>query len=222
MTALPHPSQVLSSPLPAGAGPALADLSHAQVALTGQLHSADADGLAHALAAALPAGLQAGLPCDAAALQAATAYLAGTADLVARLRLAMAPRQGYAQPAGGGFSLVQHLWHLADVEQHGWSQRFLLLRSAARPVLPGVDGDRLAVEGRYQQRPWRAAAARFIRLRRHSLAALQRCDLAVLRRPVLFGGQPAIGADVLAAMLAHDHEHRAEMAALWPPAHSPD
>ena len=225
---------LLHQPLPAGAGPALvdpsvagsaspgmspADPALADLAMPVQQRPAAADGLARALATALPAGLQAGPPDDAAALQAAAVYLAGTADLVAQLRLAMGPRQGYAQPAGGGFSLVQHLWHLADVEQHGWSQRFLLLRSAASPVLPGVDGDRLAVEGRYQQRPWRAAAARFIRLRRHSLAALQRCDLALLRRPVLFGGQSATGADVLAAMLAHDHEHRVEMAALWPPAH---
>ena len=181
-----------------------------------------ADDLAARLARPLPAVLQAGPPADAAALQAALAYLGDTADLVARIRAAMAPRQGYVQPAGGGFSLVQHLRHLADVEQHGWSQRFDRLCAAPHAVLPGVDGDRLALEGRYQQRPWRAAAARFLRLRRHSLASLRRCDLDVLRRPVQFSGQPATGADVLAAMLAHDHEHRTEMAALWPPAnHQP-
>lgn len=174
--------------------------------------------LAQALARPLPAVLLAGPPADAAARQAALAYLADTARLVAQLRSAMGPRQGYAQPADGGFSLVQHLWHLADVEAHGWSQRFTRLRSEAHPVLPGVDGDRLAVEGRYQQRPWRGAAARFLRLRQRSLADLRQCDLAVLGRPVQFGGQPATGAEVLAAMLAHDHEHRCEMAALWPAA----
>ena len=29
-------------------------------------------------------------------------------------------------------------------------------------VLPGVDGDRLALERRYAQRPWRGAARRFV------------------------------------------------------------
>lgn len=192
----------------------LAAAALAELALPAALTT---DALALRLARPLPALLQAGPPDDAAALHVAVDYLAGTAQLVEQLRTAMAARQGYVQPAGGGFSLAQHLWHLADVEQHGWSQRFTLLRAQADAVLPGVDGDRLAKEGRYQQRPWRGAALRFIRLRRLSLQALQRCDWAVLRRPVLFSGQAATGAQVLAAMLAHDHEHRSEMAALWPP-----
>lgn len=150
--------------------------------------------------------------------QSALDYLAGTASLVGELRQAMADDQGYATPRAGGFSLVQHLWHLADVEQQGWAQRFGRLLREAEPVLAGVDGDRLAREGRYQQRPWRAAARRFEAQRRRTLRALQRCDAAVLRRPVHFSGQQATGAEMLAAMLAHDHEHRSEMAALWPPA----
>ena len=180
---------------------------------------AQAQALPRQLAAPLPALLQAAAPVDAARLQAALQYLAGTATLVARLRGVMGPRQGYATPAGGGFSLVQHLWHLADVETHGWSQRFLVLQQAGGiPLLPGVDGDRLAVEGRYQQRPWRGAALRFVRHRQRSLQALQRCTAAQWQRAVHFSGQRCTGSDVLAAMLAHDHEHRTEMAALWPPA----
>ena len=87
-------------------------------------------------------------------------------------------------------------------------------------MLPGVDGDALATERRYQQRPWRAAAGRFVAQRQRTLAALRRCTPQVLQRPVHFSGQPATGADLLAALLAHDHEHRTEMAALWPPASS--
>ena len=171
--------------------------------------------LAQHLAAAPGTGWQAGPPDSAAALAAARAYLHNTATLVARLRLSMAPNHGYAQPAGGGFSLVQHLWHLADVERFGWAQRFARLLAEVQPVLPGVDGDRLAAERGYQQRPWRAAAQRFVAQRRRTLAALACCDGPVLRRPVVFSGQPASGTDLLAAMVAHDHEHRLEMAALW-------
>jgi hypothetical protein len=53
--------------------------------------------------------------------------------------------------------------------------------------------------------------------RQRTLAALAHCDAATLRRPVVFSGLPATGAEMLAALLAHDHEHRVEMAALWPP-----
>ena len=182
------------------------------------LHQTPRQALAVLLAQPLPALLQAGAQADPAALQAARRYLEGTALLVGALRQAMGARQGYLQPAAGGFSLAQHLWHLADVEQHGWSQRFTRLRLEPGAVLPGVDGDRLAEEGRYQQRPWRGAARRFIALRKRSLQALQRCTPAELRRPVQFSGQPTTGLEVLAAMLAHDQEHRTEMAALWPPA----
>lgn len=176
-----------------------------------------ADGLAQQLTRPLPAALQAGALDHPDARQAASAYLAETALLVDRVRQALPPRQGYARPAGGGFSLVQHLWHLADVEQFGWAQRFMRLLAEPHPELPGVDGDRLALERRYQQRPWRAAALRFIRQRRRTLAALARCDAHTLRRPVVFSGQPSSGAEMLAALLSHDHEHRVEMAALWPP-----
>ena len=177
--------------------------------------------LANGLAAPPAAALLAGPPdrfASPALRQAALAYLADSATLVDALRQRMAAGQGYARPEGGGFSLVQHLWHLADVEQFGWAQRFARLLAEANPQLPGVDGDRLATERRYQQRPWRAAARRFVAQRRQTLAALARCDGAVLARAVHFSGQASTGADMLAALLAHDHEHRNDMARLWPPA----
>lgn len=182
--------------------------------------STPVSALALRLAAAPGASLLSGRSDSFDALwarQQALAYLAETAQLVASMRQQMADPQGYAQPPAGGFSLVQHLWHLADVEQWGWASRFQRLLDEAAPVLPGVDGDRLAREGSYQQRPWRGAARRFEARRRCSLQALARCDGAVLRRPVRFSGQPSTGAEMLAAMLAHDQEHRKEMAALWPP-----
>jgi len=182
---------------------------------------ADPGDLAQRLARPPAAALLAGPITDAGALAAARVYLADTAGLVDALRRAMAPGEGYGLPAGGGFSLVQHLWHLADIEDFGWTPRFSRLLCETAPVLPGVDGDRLAVERRYQQRPWRAAARRFVARRRRTLAALAHCDAATLRRPVHFSGQPGTGADLLAALLAHDHEHRAEMAMLWPPSPHP-
>jgi hypothetical protein len=179
---------------------------------------APADTLAALLAAPLPSALRVAAVADAEALAAAQAYLAGTAHAVDALRVAMAPSQGYAQPARGGFSLAAQVWHLADVEEFGWSQRLRRMLAEHEPVLEGVDGDRLAVERRYQQRPWRGAALRFVRLRRVSLQVLARFDAAVLARPLQFGGTRINAGELLAAMLAHDHEHRLEMAALWPPA----
>ena len=168
-------------------------------------------GLAQGLAAAPGVALSATALGSPVALAAAQTYLADTAMLVAALRSALGPRQGYALPADGRFSLAQHVWHLADVEQFGWARRFDRLLAAHNPLLPGIDGDRLAIERRYQQRRWHPAAARFVRQRQHTLAALARITPATLQRPVRFSGLATTGAEMLAALLAHDHEHRLEL-----------
>jgi len=165
--------------------------------------------------------LLAGRIAGAAAVGAAVRYLADTAASVRMLLDAMAADQGHVRPAGGGFSLAEHLWHLADLETLGWVQRFARLRDQERPVLPGIDGDRLAIERRYQGRPWRAAARRFIAERRRTLSLLSPADDTLLQRPVVFGGRPSDGAELLAAMLAHDHQHRLEMADCWQALHAP-
>lgn len=173
------------------------------------------DAIAQLLRAPLPAALAADRIGSAEGLQLARAYLADSAAAVAQLLVAMAPRQGYRKPAPNSFSLVEQLWHLADVEEFGWAQRWPRVLHETRPRLPGVDGDRLAIERRYQQRPWRGAARRFIAQRRRSLAALARVDAAMLDQRLRFSGRAADAGTLLAAMLAHDHEHRLEMAELW-------
>ena len=171
--------------------------------------------LARRLAAPPGVALSASALGSPQALAAAWAYLADTATLVAALvaamRSTMLPHQAYALPADGRFSLAQHVWHLADVEQFGWARRFDRLLAAHNPRLPGIDGDRLAIERRYQQRRWQPAAARFVRQRQHTLAALARCTPATLQRPVHFSGQATTGGEMLAALLAHDHEHRLDL-----------
>jgi uncharacterized damage-inducible protein DinB len=175
-----------------------------------------ARSLAQRLAAPPGVALSASALGSQAALAAARAYLADTATLVAALRGTVPQGQGHVQPADGRFSLAQHVWHLVDVEQFGWARRFNRLLTTRNPLLPGVDGDRLAVERRYQQRRWQPAAARFVRQRQHTLAALAGCTPATLLRPVRFSGQATTGADMLAALLAHDHEHRLDLSGLLP------
>ena len=103
--------------------------------------------------------------CSLPALAAAWACLAATATLVAALRSKMPPHQAYALPADGRFSLAQRVWRLTEAEQFGWARRFDRLLAAHNPQLPGVDGDRLAIERRHQQPRWQPAAARFARQR---------------------------------------------------------
>ena len=149
------------------------------------------------------------------ALAAARDYLAQTAAAVQALLDRMRPDQGYDKPADGGFSLVEHLWHLADIETLGWHPRFSRILTESRPRLPGVDGDRLALDKQYQSRPWRAAARLFVRERRRSLDLLAGFDADVLKRPLTFAGARSRAAGVVAAAVAHDLDHRPAMAERW-------
>lgn len=183
-------------------------------------HGAAMAALQRALAPAAPAAADPLaallLAAPAAGLAGARAYLAATADAVRQLVEALPATAGYTRPPEGGFSLAEHCWHLADIEELGWAPRFERLWTEHRPRLPDVDGDRLAAERAYQQRPWRGAARRFIAQRRRTLRALGRFDDTSLARPCHFAGQATTARDVLAAMVAHDEEHRGLMAALWP------
>jgi DNA-binding transcriptional ArsR family regulator len=152
---------------------------------------------------------------QASGLQAAREYLAETATLVEQLIAAMSPEDGYAKPSKDRFSLVEHLWHLADIETLGWKLRFERILNEVKPKLDGVDGDRLAMEKRYGEQPWRAAARRFVAERKRSLRYLEAFDPDVLKRPVVFAGARTRAGGVLAAAVAHDFDHRPEMATLW-------
>ncbi len=167
------------------------------------------------LAAAADAALDGRRIADAGALDAARRYLQGTAEALRAVAAALPATGGYTPPPGGGFSLAEHVQHLADIEELGWTPRFERLLAEDRPRLPGVDGDRLALERDYRHRPWRGAARRFAGARARTLRALARFDEGALARPAHFAGRAGTAGDVLAAMVAHDREHRAEMASLW-------
>ena len=197
---------------------ALTALQQAQAAHAPPAAAAAPDAVLAALQAPGGTGLDGTRIGSDAALAAALQFLAGSADAARCLLDALGALPAAAattRPAAGGFSLTEHLWHLADIEELGWRPRAERLLHDHRPRLPGVDGDRLAIAQRYQERPWRGAARRFIAQRRRTLRTLAAFDTATLARPALFAGQRCTAGDVLAAMVAHDREHRDEMARLW-------
>jgi len=178
--------------------------------------AAEASDAITSLLTRTPAPLLQGQPVmQALALTAAIAYMAETAHAVQALLNALPPDAGYEQPPAGGFSLVEHLAHLADIETLGWRPRFERILAEIRPSLPGVDGDKLAAESRSNNRPWRGAARRFIAQRKQTLAALARFDAELLRRPVVFAGARTRAGSVLAAAVAHDLDHRPALAERW-------
>lgn len=117
--------------------------------------------------------------------------------------------------AHGGFSLVEHAWHLADLETEGYAVRIERLLSEHRPALPDFEGDRIARERCYRERSVHEGVAAFVAARAANLERLRAVPEDAWERD---GTQEGVGPvclqDVARMMAEHDAGHRAEIEAL--------
>jgi hypothetical protein len=119
------------------------------------------------------------------------------------------------RPATGGFALVEHAWHLADLETEGYAIRIARLLAEVNPSFADFRGEEIARERRYIELEIAPAVKRFIAQRTANVASLcaigpdqwERC-----------GQQEAVGeitvARVAQMMSEHDRGHASEIAAL--------
>jgi DinB family protein len=115
----------------------------------------------------------------------------------------------------GGFSLVEHVWHVADLEEEGFGVRIERLLSETDPHLPDFPGARIARERSYIAQPLAPALARFAAARARNLARLDSAAHWSRR-----GTQEKVGpitlAGVLQSMVSHDVAHANELVTLLP------
>jgi hypothetical protein len=78
--------------------------------------------------------------------------LESTPALVAKAAAALDASQVRQVPAGGGFSLLEHVWHLADLEREGYGVRIRRILSESEPPLSDFEGERIARERCYSRR----------------------------------------------------------------------
>ena len=115
------------------------------------------------------------------------------------------------RPALGGFSLVEHLCHLRDLEREGYLIRVRRMIAETNPELQPFDGTAVAAARDYRSQDARAAAHDFARARREVVALLAPLTAEQLRREARFGGKRICLADLVAMMVEHDREHREEI-----------
>ena len=114
----------------------------------------------------------------------------------------------------GSFSPLEHIWHLADLEQQGFAVRIQRLKSEICPALENFEGARIAHEGNYKQRSWTEGFEAFRNARNANLSTLRSLDEEQwLRR----GTQQGVGdisiCDMPSLMAEHDDAHRSEIGA---------
>jgi DinB superfamily len=116
---------------------------------------------------------------------------------------------------GGSFSLVEHAWHLADLEAEGFGERIRRLRTENEPALPDFEGHRIARERSYSTRDLVEGMSRFREAREANLRALREVAVSEWDRG---GSQQGYGplslGDLPRLMVEHDRSHRAEILAL--------
>jgi transcriptional regulator with XRE-family HTH domain len=128
---------------------------------------------------------------------------------------AVPERQWRTRPRGGGFSLVEHLCHLRDIDGDGYSVRIERMLAEERPVLPDINGEQLAAERDYLAQDAREALDAFTTTRWAMVGRLGKLGQAERRRIGLMAGITEIDVDgLVSAMLTHDSEHLDELTTL--------
>lgn len=127
----------------------------------------------------------------------------------------LGPERVRTRGPDGGFSPVEQVWHLADLEREGFAERIRRLRSEHEPHLPDFDGTRIAAERDYRSLSFEEGLAAFSAARSENISALRALDAQAWLRS---GTQDGVGkvslCDLPAFMSQHDSAHRAEIE-LW-------
>lgn len=127
-------------------------------------------------------------------------------ELLARITSARAPAHG--------FSLVEHAWHLADLELEAYLLRIRRLLDEDSPQLVEVDGDRIAADRGYHRRPLAPALERFRVARAATIELLASLSPDQRARAGRFAGESLTIDQLAGQILAHDRAHARELAAL--------
>lgn len=115
------------------------------------------------------------------------------------------------RPEGTGFSLVEHICHLRDLDSI-FSQRFELILSSTLPLIASVDGTALAAERDYQRCDIDAAMRAFSTSRAHMCATLQHVEPRQRGRCGLRDGVRRMTFEELVReLLDHDRTHSLEL-----------
>ena len=144
-------------------------------------------------------------------------FLAELASMPNYLELAFAdlsPADRSRNGADGSFSPIEHIWHLADLEQQGFAVRIQRLKTETCPALEDFEGARIAREGHYKKRSWTQGVEAFENARSANLSTLRSLDKEQWLR---CGTQQGVGeisiCDMPSLMAEHDDAHRSEIGA---------
>lgn len=111
------------------------------------------------------------------------------------------------KPDASLFSPLEDAWHLRDIEREGYLVRIRRILSEDVPVLEDLDGDRMAIERRYNELELAPAVAGFAAARAESLALLKGLPMEIWMRRAHFAERLIDLRTLIEMMVDHDHGH---------------
>lgn len=146
-------------------------------------------------------------------LENAIAELAATPERIEKLVLGLSESQQAWKPSAEIFSVRESVLHLRDIEVEGYAKRLRMVLNEECPLLPDIDGGRLAHERDYNAQPTAPAIGDFGRSRASSVELLKKCSQGDLARKA---EMPDVGIIDLRRLLQlwmkHDRGHLADIA----------
>ena len=115
----------------------------------------------------------------------------------------------------GGFAVVEHLCHLADLETEGYGARIEQLLREQHPAWDDFDGAAIATARNYLEQDPHAAYSRFENARNANLARLRTASAEDWERKGTHRGMGEVSLRQIAEMMVeHDREHAAQIQTL--------
>lgn len=141
--------------------------------------------------------------------------LESTPALLAKAALELPEDRVRQRGTTGGFSFVEHVWHLADLEREGYGVRIRRLLSEDEPLLSNFDGERVARERLYHRRDLADGLLAFTAARSRNLQTLRDVSNGNWSRTAEQEGVGTVALrDIPRMMVEHDREHEREIAGL--------
>ncbi|HVG20011.1 MAG TPA: DinB family protein [Blastocatellia bacterium] len=132
----------------------------------------------------------------------------GTLDAIRRLVGGVAERDLSRKPSDDGWSVLEHVCHLRDIEQEGYAVRIEKILSEDRPFLNDIDGDKLAAERDYNNQQFHKALRSFVAARESNVRKLSGLSDDQMSRGASFENVGAITlAQLIRMMSEHDADH---------------
>ena len=139
-------------------------------------------------------------------------FLAETPQVVRQLSRDLTPDELKRKPSDSEFSFQENICHLRDIEEMGYTVRIEKLLNEDEPLLPDIDGAKLALERDYNSQDFEAGLDEFARLRERNVSALGNLQPVSLSRTGTFEGAGTITLKTLAGMMReHDESHLQEL-----------